>query len=186
MRNEVVEALAIRSGEAIADIGCGPCYFTIPIARETGPQGTVWAVDIEPRMLQRCQEHIEKADLTNIKLVHCTPDDPHLPDGQIDTVLIVNTYHHIQNRPDYLAKLKRALVPGGRVVIIDFIPKSQQERGFGPPLERQLSKLTVEREFHAAGFSRSKSHEFLPEQYFIEFRTQPVRQDRRDTTSGNH
>lgn len=167
---DVVAALKLEPGERVADVGCGPGYFTIPIAKAVGPTGKVWAVDIETKMLARTREHAVAAGLANIEYVHCAADDPLLPGGGVNTILIVNTFHHFSDRRAYLAKLRKALSPGGRIVNIDFIPKPQEKRGFGPPLEMQLPRETVDADMASAGLRPVKVHEFLPEQYFVEYR----------------
>ncbi len=96
-------------------------------------------------------------------------NDPKLPAGEVDTIFIVDTYHHFNYRPVYVAKLRRALAPGGRIVIIDFIPKSREERGFGPRLEMQLDRATIDSEMAASGLQPAAVHTFLPEQYFVEY-----------------
>jgi len=170
MPDEVVAALKLEPGQRVADVGCGPGYFTIPIAKAVGPTGKVWAVDTEPKMLARTREHAIAAGLSNIEYVHCLADDPRLPAASADTILIVNTFHHFADRRAYVAKLRQALLPGGRIVNIDFIPKPREQRGFGPPLEMQLSRETVDADMAAAGLHPAKVHEFLPEQYFVEYR----------------
>ena len=165
----VISALELRPGERVADVGCGPGYFTMPLAEAVGPTGKVWAVDIEPKMIERVQDHVTKRELHNVEPLLSREDDPGLPEGVVDTVLIVNTYHHFNYRPVYVSKLKRALAPGGRIVIIDFVPKSRDERGFGPRLEMQLSRRTVDAELATSGFYPAAVHSFLPEQYFVEF-----------------
>ena len=167
---QVIAALELRLGERVADLGCGPGYLTLPLAEAVGPTGKVWAVDIEPAMLARLREHIQDGKIENIQTVHCSEDDPALPAGQVDTIFIVNTYHHFSYRPVYVSKLKRALAPDGRIVIIDFVPKSREERGFGPRLEMQLSRSTVDAELATSGFYPAAEHGFLPEQYFVEYR----------------
>ncbi len=168
--DEVVAALKLEPGQRVADVGCGPGYLTIPIAKAVGPTGKVWAVDIEPKMLARAREHAVAAGLSNIEYVHCLADDPRLPVASADTIVIVNTFHHFADRRAYVAKLRQALAPGGRIVNIDFIPKPREQRGFGPPLEMQLSRETVDADMAAAGLRPARVHEFLPEQYFVEYR----------------
>ena len=168
--DQVIAALQLRRGERVADVGCGPGYFTLPIASAVGPQGKVWAVDIESRMLDRLRKHAADRSLQNIDRVLAKEDDPALPAGTVDTILIVDTYHHFSYRPVYVAKLKEALAPGGRIVIIDFVPKSREERGFGPRLEMQLSRHVVDAELATSGFYPAAEHTFLPEQYFVEYR----------------
>jgi SAM-dependent methyltransferase len=121
-------------------------------------------------MLDRLRKHIAEGDLSNIEPQLVPENDPMLPAGEVDTILIVNTYHHFSYRPVYVSKLRRALAPGGRIVIIDFIPKSREERGFGPRLEMQLERATVDGEMAASNLQPAAVHTFLPEQYFVEYR----------------
>ena len=168
--DEVIAALKLRPGERIADVGCGPGYFTLLLAEAVGSDGKVWAVDVKAEMLDRLREHIAKRELSNIEPQLVPENDPRLTPGQVDTVFIVNTYHHFSYRPVYVSKLRRALAPGGRIVIIDFIPKSREQRGFGPKLEMQLDRATVDGEMAASGLQPAAVHTFLPEQYFVEYR----------------
>lgn len=168
--DEVIAALNLRPGERIADVGCGPGYFTLLLAEAVGPTGKVWAIDVKAEMLDRLREHIAKRELSNIEPQLVPENDPRLTPGQVDTVFIVNTYHHFSYRPVYVSKLRRALAPGGRIVIIDFIPKSREQRGFGPKLEMQLDRATVDGEMAASGLQPAAVHTFLPEQYFVEYR----------------
>ncbi len=170
--DQVLAALKLRPGERVADVGAGPGYFTLPIAEAVGKTGKVWAVDIEPKMLDRCRERANAEGIDNIQYILAREDDPLLPDGGVDTIFIVDTYHHFGERPAYVARLRRALADGGRIVIIDFVPKSREERGFGPPLSMQLSQATVDEEMATADLRPALVHTFLPEQYFVEYRVQ--------------
>jgi ubiquinone/menaquinone biosynthesis C-methylase UbiE len=167
---EVVAALELRRGERVADIGAGTGYFTAPVARLVGPQTTVYAVDVEPRMIDYLRQRAAREGLRNIELVLAEPRDPRLPPAGVDTILIVNTWHHISDRAEYAKKLSAALAPAGRIVVIDFIPRPQEERGFGPPTEMQLDRAVVDRELAAAGFTPARVHHFLEEQYFVEYK----------------
>ncbi len=168
---QVLAALNLQPGDRVADVGCGPGYFAIPLARAVGPTGVVWAVDIEPKMLERLRQHIAEANVDNIRTVLAPDNDPTLPPGAVDTILIVNTYHHFPDRPAYVAKLKRALTPGGRIANIDFIPRTREARGFGPSFDHQLAREAADKEMAANGLYPAVVHTFLPEQYFVEYRT---------------
>lgn len=166
---EVMAVLAFNPGDRVADIGAGSGYFTIRIAKAVGPTGIVWAIDIEQAMLDYIEKRLKVEKLQNVQLKLVPKDDPQLPAGSVDTILIVHTYPYIQNRSEYAKKLRAALTPGGRVVIIDYIPKSWQERPWGPLPHQQVSRETVDAEMAKAGFVRIKVHEFLPQQYFVEY-----------------
>ena len=166
---EVMATLALKPGERVADIGAGSGYFTIRIAKAVGPTGMVWAIDIEQAMLDHMEKRLKEEMLQNVKLKLVPKDNPQLPAGSVDTILIVHTYPYIQNRSEYAKKLRTALAPGGRVVIIDYIPKSWEERPWGPLPHQQVSRETVDTEMAKAGFVRIKAHKFLPQQYFVEY-----------------
>lgn len=157
--HEVIEALAPRPGEVIADIGAGTGYFARRFARHAGK---VLAVDIEPGLL----EELRKSAPPNLEIIHAAPDDPKLPPASADTIFFCNVLHHIDSRPAYYAKLARALKPGGRIVILDFYKKPLP---VGPPVTMKLSEKEIEEELRAAGFRKTKEHAFLPYQYFFEF-----------------
>lgn len=164
---EIMKALAFRSGERVADLGAGTGYFTFPIAKAVGPTGVVWALDIAPEMLEYLDFRVKAQNVSNVKLRRVTSDDPQLELGSVDTILMVDMIHYVKDRTAYARKLVPGLAPGGRVVIIDYIPKPVSERPWGPPPEQQFPKAQLDREMAAAGFKVVKSFDFLPEQYFV-------------------
>lgn len=167
--NEVMAALAFKPGERVADIGAGSGYFTVRVARAVGPAGTVWAIDIRQEMLDYISKRLEAESLKNVRLALVTADDPKLPTGGVDTILMVDTIHYISNRAEYAKKLRAGLAPGGRLVIIDYIPKPMSERPWGPTPEQQVSRETLDAELAQAGFKPVKVRTFLPEQYLVEY-----------------
>lgn len=158
--DDVVAALHIRDDEVIADIGAGSGYFT----RRFAPRAAkVFAVDVNSSLLGQ----IEALKLPNVAAVLAAPDDPRLPPAGVDTVFFCNVLHHIDNRPAYLDKLRASLRPGGRIVVVDF---HKRPLPVGPPPSEKLAEEDVIREFQQAGFRLHKQHDFLPHQYFLEFR----------------
>ena len=170
--DQVMAALALKKGERVADIGAGSGYFTIPVAKAVGPEGVVWALDIEPFMVDTVEKRARENKLKNVKPMLVEKDDPKLPPGGVDTVLMVDTYHYVKNRAEYAKKLRAGLAPGGRVVIIDYIPKPWEVRSWGPLPHQQFPKETVDAEMAAAGLKPVKVHDFLTEQYFVEYRAE--------------
>jgi SAM-dependent methyltransferase len=168
--DRVMEVLAFRQGERVADIGAGSGYFTRRISRAVGPSGVVWAVDIRPEILAVLEERARRDGLTNIRLQQVEPEDPQLPAGRVDTVLMVDTLHYVKDRGAYAKKLRAALAPGGRVVIIDFVPKSPEERPWGPPPEQKMSREDVDAAMAEAGLYPARAPAFLTEQFFVEYR----------------
>jgi SAM-dependent methyltransferase len=170
----VMAALALRPGERVADIGAGSGYFTRRVAHAVGPTGVVWAIDIAQEMLDYLAARAAEKKLTNIRLVKVERDDPRLPEGQVDTVLMVDTLHYIQDRGAYCRTLRPGLAPGGRVVVIDYIPKPWEERPWGPPPEQRMSREEVDAAMAEAGLVPVKVHDFLTEQFFVEYRAAPT------------
>ena len=157
---EVIAALALRKDEIVADLGAGSGYFTRRLAHDAAK---VYAVDLDAQLLEKAKT----SSPANVETVVATPDDPRLGAASVDTVFICDVLHHIEARPAYYAKLERALKPGGRIVIVDFY---KRRLPIGPPPAMKLSPAQVKQEFAAAGFKLSKSHGFLPHQYFLEFK----------------
>jgi SAM-dependent methyltransferase len=166
---EVMHALALRPGEKVADVGAGTGYFAVRVARAVGPGGVVWAVDIAQELLDYLARRAQEEGLSNVRIVKVSPDDPQLPPTGVDTVLMVDTLHYIKDRAAYAKKLRASLAPGGRVVIIDFVPKPQGERPWGPPPEQNMSREEVDVAMAAAGLKPVRVHGFLPEHFFVEY-----------------
>jgi ubiquinone/menaquinone biosynthesis C-methylase UbiE len=164
--DRVIRALRVAEGQSVADIGAGSGYFALRLARQVGPKGRVRAVDISPDMLAHLEARARKAGLDNVQTVLAKPDDPMLPAGSVDLVFICDTWHHIEDRPRYLATLRPALKPGARVALVDF---QDRELPVGPPRSMKLSRETVVSEFAKAGFRLAEERSFLPYQYFLVF-----------------
>lgn len=169
--DEVVAKLNLRPGQVVADIGAGSGYFTRRIARAVGPQGVVFAVDIDEKMLRYIQAQAEKDGQHNIVTVLCPPNDPMLAPGTVDLILICDTIHHIANRSDYYGRLRRCLRAGGRLAIVDFQKKTLPINA--PPMSIRISKEDLTKEVTAAGFSPSQDIALLPYQYFVVFDFKP-------------
>jgi ubiquinone/menaquinone biosynthesis C-methylase UbiE len=167
---EVMKALALKAGERVADVGAGSGYFTVPVARAVGPTGRVLALDIRQEMLDFLDFRLRAEGLQNVELKKVEPDDPLLPKGAVETILMVDVLHYIKERTAYARKLREALAPGGRLVVIDYRPKPFEERPWGPPPEQQMSRESVDEDMAGAGFKPAEVFEFLPEQYFVVYR----------------
>ncbi|MBM4256507.1 MAG: class I SAM-dependent methyltransferase [Deltaproteobacteria bacterium] len=168
--DDVVKNLQLRSGDVVADIGAGTGYFTRRFAVAVRPQGKALGLDIEPTMVTYINEDAKKRSLTNLSARQVPANDPQLEPNSIDVVFICDTYHHMQERVAYVRRLAQALKPGGRVVIVDF---HKRELPLGPPMEWKLAPETVTEEFRQAGLQLTRSVDFLPYQYFLEFTHPP-------------
>jgi len=164
--DEVVRALALKPGETVADIGSGSGYFTLRFAAAVGDGGRVYGVDIDPEMIRHLNRRVRDAGVRNVQTLLSEPDDPLLPYGSIDRFVIVDTWHHIEKQPEYLALMKKMLKPGGQVVMIDF---QKRELPVGPPLEMKIAREDLVRQMEGSGFRVVQEHTFLPYQYFLVF-----------------
>ena len=165
--HEVVMALGLKDGERIADIGSGSGYFALRFARHVGTSGRVFAVDINPDMVVHLNRRIRDANLDNVQTILAAPDDPLLADASVDRVFICETWHHIENHPQYLAKLAKMLRPGGEIVVIDF---KAIDTPVGPPMPMRVPRESVVAEFERGGFRLAKEYDILPYQLFLVFR----------------
>lgn len=162
--DQVVSALHLARGQTACDIGSGPGYFTLRLARAVGPKGFVYAIDVEARMLQVLRDGLEKAHARNVAPVLAVADDPLLPPGTCDLVLVVDTYHQFPDRAAYLARLRRALKPKGRLVNIDY---QKRPTPIGPPPDHRVAREAFLAEAKGAGLSLVGEQTFLPYQYFL-------------------
>lgn len=165
--DEVVQKMNLKSGDIVVDIGAGTGYFTRLFAKAVGPQGMAIGLDIESSMVKYMREDARKLNLKNYEARVVKPDDPELAAKSVDVIFICNTYHHIEDRLNYLKKLAATLKPNGRIVIVDFYKKPLP---VGPhSLEHKISEEEVKKEFQKAGYRLIRSLDFLPYQYFLEF-----------------
>jgi ubiquinone/menaquinone biosynthesis C-methylase UbiE len=162
---EVVAVLRIAEGARIADIGAGSGYFSVPFVRAVGDKGAVYAIDIEPGMVEHLKTRAKTEHAASLKAVLAKPDDPSIPEP-VDLVFICDTWHHLEKHGAYLAKVSKSLRPNARIVIVDY---QKRDLPVGPPVEMKVSEDDVVKTFADAGFRLARKHEFLPYQYFLEF-----------------
>jgi ubiquinone/menaquinone biosynthesis C-methylase UbiE len=160
----LLDALEVRRGATVCDLGCGNGFYTIELARRVGPQGVVYAVDIQPEMLRMLAERAAFEGLWNIRPVLGTVIDPRLPAGAIDLVLCVDVYHEFSHPEQMLARMHESLAPGGRLVLAEF-------RGEDPavpikPLHK-MTKAQIRQELEPAGFAVVREFDRLPWQHLV-------------------
>ncbi len=162
--DQIMDALLIADGATVADVGAGGGWFTVRLARRVGPNGTVYAEDIQPQMIEAIERRVLREGLDNVQMILGTPDDPALPESSLDAVLIVNTYFEMEDPVALLANVARALKPRGRIGIVDF---TRDGGGPGPPMEERVDAAVVVRNGEAAGLRLLKQESFLNYQYLL-------------------
>ena len=160
----MLKALAVKPGQTVCDMGCGNGFYTLQLARLVGPKGLVYAVDIQPEMLQMLARNAAEAGLTNIRPVLGTPIDPRLPKASIDMMLCVDVYHEFSHPEAMLATIRESLAPEGQLVLVEF-------RGEDPavpikPLHK-MTKQQVRAELEPAGFEMVREFDRLPWQHLL-------------------
>jgi len=168
----LLEALAIKPGQTLCDLGCGNGFYTLELASRAGGSGTVYAVDIQREMLELLVERARAAGLETIRPVLGTAVDPRLPAGEVDLVLCVDVYHEFSHPELMLARIRESLSEEGVIVLAEF-------RGEDPavpikPLHK-MTKAQVRRELEAAGFRLVREFDRLPWQHLMFFGKTPGR-----------
>jgi ubiquinone/menaquinone biosynthesis C-methylase UbiE len=158
----VISKLALWPEATVADLGCGPGVFALRFARAL-PRGVVFAVDVEPQQLDALREQLLAGGFDNVVPVLASYSTPHLPPASCDLIFIADTYHHIDDRVNYMRRLQAALRSGGRLAILEYKPGSLS---VGPPAEMKLEAGEMQRELSAAGWTRVQSFNTHPNHSF--------------------
>ncbi|MCA8981350.1 MAG: class I SAM-dependent methyltransferase [Planctomycetes bacterium] len=161
-----IRQLGLPRDAWVGDLGCGPGTFSLPLATAC-PDGLVFASDIEPAQLDRLRERLAQAELANVIPVLASYQDPHFPPARLDLVLIVDTFHHIDDREVYLRKLKHSLKPDGRLAVLEYKPG---DLPIGPPADHKLAAGQLELEMSAAGWTELERFESHPYHDFVVYR----------------
>ena len=166
-----MDALGIADGSVVADLGAGGAWFTLHIARRVGPNGVVYAEDIQPAMLQVIGQRMQVENLLNVRPVLGTPSDPRLPKG-LDAALIVDSYHEMDDSANptqvvtLLRNIARSLKPQGRLGIVDFKPGGG---GPGPAPDQRVDPQSVIKAANAAGLQLISREEIPPFLFLLVF-----------------
>ncbi len=161
-----LEAIGIKKGSTVAEIGAGTGYVSIKMARRVGPSGTVYANDIQREMLARLKENAQKAGVANIQTVLGTDTDPQLPAGKMDLIILVDVYHELAQPQKMLDAMRSELKPDGRLVLLEY----RKEDPSIPILpEHKMTVAEAKTEVEAEGFKLSNVLETLPRQHILIF-----------------
>jgi ubiquinone/menaquinone biosynthesis C-methylase UbiE len=165
--DKALQALGIRRGMVVADIGAGSGYMSFKMARLVGPPGKVYANDLQPEMLEILRTRAQRDKITNVETVLGTETDPKLPAGVLDLVLLVDVYHEFSQPQAMLRKIREALKADGRLVLLEY-RKEDPKVPIRP--EHKMSVPEVKAEVEPEGFQLDQVIEVLPRQHIIIFR----------------
>ena len=162
--DEVIGIMAIEPGQTVADLGAGTGYFVPYLSAAVGPEGKVYALDVEDAMIAWLGDMVTKENMINVEARKAPFDSTGLGSASLDRLVTVNTWHHIEQRAAYAKHLHDVIKPGGRVVVVDF---TKDAEGPGPPPEMRLDPQVVIDELNAGGFEAEVVTETLPRQYIV-------------------
>jgi ubiquinone/menaquinone biosynthesis C-methylase UbiE len=163
----VVAAMGLRPGDVAADVGVGPGYFALRIARAVGPSGRVHAIDVDRRMLDLVVARAAEAGLSNVVPLLAEGDEVAVPPEPCAAILTVNAFHHFPDRPGALRRLASRLADRGHLFVVDF---HGGELPLGPPPEHRVAREQALADVAAAGLAVAREETFLPYQYFLVLR----------------
>jgi predicted methyltransferase len=166
---QIMDALNIGEGSVVADVGAGGGWFTVRLARRVGPNGIVYAQDLQPQMIHAIEGRVHGEGLRNVKMVLGTTLDSNLPAG-LDAVLVVDAYHEWEQPITLLRNLAKTLKPGGLIGIVEW---TKDGGGPGPSLEERIDPERVVRDAQGAGLQLRRRENFLRYQYLLIFGLPP-------------
>jgi ubiquinone/menaquinone biosynthesis C-methylase UbiE len=165
--DQAVDALKIWPGAAVADIGAGVGYFTWRLAERVGPQGVVYAEDIQQSMLEQLRQNMDQHHVANVHPVLGLIDDPKLPQNSVDLILMVDVYHEFSEPEKMLDRMREALKPNGRLVLLEY--RAEDPKVPIRP-DHKMTLKDVRAEVEPKGYRFDQSIESLPQQHLIIFR----------------
>jgi ubiquinone/menaquinone biosynthesis C-methylase UbiE len=168
---KMVDLLALKPGDVVADVGAGTGYMTWRMARKVAPNGKVYAQDVQQEMLDMIAENMKKRDVTNVVLTLGTASDAKLPANTLDLVLMVDVYHEFDHPYEMAESLVRALKPGGRLVFVEF-KKEDPQIPIYPP--HKMSEAQVKKEMAVFPLAHAQTFTNLPWQHVIVFKKKPT------------
>jgi ubiquinone/menaquinone biosynthesis C-methylase UbiE len=163
---KALDAIGIQKGSTVADIGAGSGYMTVRLAARVGPGGTVYANDLQAPMLNRLQQRLAREHVTNVTLVQGDVDDPRLPPAAIEMALLVDVYHELSAPQVMLRRIRDALQPGGRLVLLEY---RKEDPAIPIKPEHKMSVAEAKLEVEAEGFTLTRVDEGLPRQHILIF-----------------
>jgi ubiquinone/menaquinone biosynthesis C-methylase UbiE len=167
---QIMDALLIGDGSTVADLGAGGGWFTVRLAIRVGPNGRVYAEDVQPEMIQAIERRVAREGLKNVTMVLGTQTNSNLPAGAVDAILIVDAYHEMEQPVTLLRNMAMSLKPTGLIGIINY---KKDGVGPGPAMEERVDPEKVIHDAQAAGLVLRKRETFLRYQYLLTFGLPP-------------
>jgi ubiquinone/menaquinone biosynthesis C-methylase UbiE len=164
--DRALDAIRIVKGSTVADVGAGSGYMTLKMAERVGPEGKVFATDIQPQMLAMLRERLTRQKITNVTLVQGAVDDPRLPPNSLDLILMVDVYHEFSEPQKMLRGMREALKPGGRMVLLEY---KKEDPSIPIRLEHKMTVAEAKLEVEAEGFRLARVGTELPRQHILIF-----------------
>lgn len=168
------QELKVKPGMVVCDMGCGNGYHTLPLAGMVGETGKVYAVDVQPEMIEMLQANIEKKGLKNIVPITSLYHDPKLPPNTCDMIVMVDVYHEFSHPVQMLAGMRAALKPDGQLVLAEY--RAEDESVPIKP-EHKMSKAQINKEMNANGFKLVREFDGLPWQHLMFFGKSDAKSD---------
>jgi ubiquinone/menaquinone biosynthesis C-methylase UbiE len=162
----LLRKLGLKRGETVADIGCGPGFFTVPAAEIVGPDGLVLAADVQGEMLSAVKSRVTEKGLTNVRVVKTSDTEVPIPPESCDLVLLAFVLNEIGQRASFLHRIGRLLKPDGRIAIIEWYPHEQED---APPVEQLLPQDVLLEDAHSAGLRVDTERDLSEHQYLYVF-----------------
>jgi ubiquinone/menaquinone biosynthesis C-methylase UbiE len=162
----MLTSLGVKPGMTVCDMGCGNGFYSVQLAKLVGPKGKIYAVDIQPKMLEFLNERAAKAKVKNIVPVQGELWDPKLPQGEIDLILLVDVYHEFSHPEHMLAAMREALAPDGKAVLVEY---RAEDRNVPIKPEHKMTKEQIKKEWLPNGFKLAKEFDRLPWHHMMWF-----------------
>jgi len=175
----MLDALELKPGMTVADVGAGVGYTSVRLARRVGPTGKVISTDVQPEMIRLLKQNLAELGVKNVSPLLCTPKDPGLPEAQVDLAIMVDVYHECSHPVETLQGIRKALKPGGRLVLVEF---RAEDPNVPIRPEHKMTVAQVRKELEPQGFALQKNHDFLPWQHVLVFEksAEPVKKQNQD------
>lgn len=164
----VLAEMKLKDGDVVADVGAGSGFFTRRLAKAVAPRGKVYANDIQPGMLEILRDNLKRDGISNVSPILGEENDPKLPRGALDWILLVDVYHEFQQPEVMLARMAEALKPTGRVALVEY--RGEGTTAMHIRREHRMTKEQALREWTAAGYKLVRISEALPSQRLFIFR----------------